>query len=270
MMAVVFIVAVIGAGISEIWFLYRVAQTGFAWFLACFFIPIVRIFWLIHNWEDGKMPFLSGLLCGLVAILAVLGGGTPRFFDDLGKEESQKSQAVDTQTREVASSGYTSTYQGPENYGEDGYGSNVASYEMLSRGTPPPTATPDSTTPAIKGALGKLLSVAQLTSPTAAQAAAVPSPKATPQPQTMDAILAKVRQTGKPQLKGEYSVIPTEGSQPVALSPTPKKDEAKKASESDSITFGEESFSSFKQAGTAGTPLGYQPATGRASATPYR
>ncbi|MDX1972611.1 MAG: hypothetical protein SFY68_08785 [Candidatus Sumerlaeia bacterium] len=65
------IVAIFGA----IWLLLEQFKSGIFWFLACLFIPIVSLIWLVLHWEVGARPFLVYLLgVGLCFVGLFLGG----------------------------------------------------------------------------------------------------------------------------------------------------------------------------------------------------
>ncbi len=51
----------IGAVICALWMLILQFQTSIFWGLACLFIPLVALLWLVMYWEDGKYPFLYSL-----------------------------------------------------------------------------------------------------------------------------------------------------------------------------------------------------------------
>lgn len=57
-MVVLVILGAIIALVGSIWMLVEQFKTGILWGLACLFIPIVSLIWLIMHWEDGAKPFL--------------------------------------------------------------------------------------------------------------------------------------------------------------------------------------------------------------------
>jgi hypothetical protein len=66
----------IAAVVAGIWLLVVAFQTGVGWGLACLFIPLAALVFVIAHWEDAKRPFLAQLAACVPIILgAVLAPG---------------------------------------------------------------------------------------------------------------------------------------------------------------------------------------------------
>jgi FtsH-binding integral membrane protein len=65
--------------IGGIWFLVAAFSESILWGLACLFIPLVQLFFLIVHWNSAKKPFGLQLL-GLVAVVAgiIISPNSPR------------------------------------------------------------------------------------------------------------------------------------------------------------------------------------------------
>lgn len=65
------ILGLVLAFIGGLWFLVAAFRESVLWGLACLFIPIVQLFFLIVHWDEAKKPFLLQLL-GLAAIVIAM------------------------------------------------------------------------------------------------------------------------------------------------------------------------------------------------------
>ena len=54
---------------GNIWLYARIWRvSGGGWFLLCLFIPIVTLYWLVKNWNEGRKPFVVGLVGSVLSI----------------------------------------------------------------------------------------------------------------------------------------------------------------------------------------------------------
>jgi hypothetical protein len=57
--------------IGGVWFLVAAFRESVLWGLACLFVPIVQLFFLIVHWPEAKRPFLFQLLAIVLVIVAM-------------------------------------------------------------------------------------------------------------------------------------------------------------------------------------------------------
>jgi FtsH-binding integral membrane protein len=57
---------------GSLWFLVAAFRESVLWGLACFFIPIVQLFFLIVHWPEARKPFFLQLLAFVIFILGFL------------------------------------------------------------------------------------------------------------------------------------------------------------------------------------------------------
>jgi len=55
-----------------LWFLVAAFRESIWWGLACLFLPIVQLFFLIVHWPEAKKPFFFQLLALVLIVLAVI------------------------------------------------------------------------------------------------------------------------------------------------------------------------------------------------------
>jgi len=68
-------IAILGIAIfviGGIWFLVAAFRESIWWGLACLFIPIVQLFFLIVHWPEARKPFALQLLGIAVLITAII------------------------------------------------------------------------------------------------------------------------------------------------------------------------------------------------------
>jgi hypothetical protein len=80
------IAGLITALIGWIWFLVAAFRESILWGLACLFLPIVSLIFLILHWNEAKRPFFVQLLAmALLIAAAVLGGGLAAIHSAIGR-----------------------------------------------------------------------------------------------------------------------------------------------------------------------------------------
>lgn len=62
---------IILAFFSNIWFLVAAFRVGLGWGLACLFLPIVSLFFLIVHWDVAKRPFGYMLLSIVIMVIGI-------------------------------------------------------------------------------------------------------------------------------------------------------------------------------------------------------
>ena len=58
--------------VGGIWFLVAAFRESVLWGLACLFIPIVSLFFLIVHWPEAKRPFFLQLVAFVMILVAVI------------------------------------------------------------------------------------------------------------------------------------------------------------------------------------------------------
>jgi uncharacterized membrane protein len=58
--------------IGGFWFLVTAFRESVLWGLACLFVPVVQIFFLIIHWPEAKKPFFLQLLAFVMVIVGII------------------------------------------------------------------------------------------------------------------------------------------------------------------------------------------------------
>ena len=63
-----FVIFIVGG----FWFLVAASRENVLWGLACLFVPIVQLFFLIAHWPEAKRPFFLQLLAFVMIIVGFI------------------------------------------------------------------------------------------------------------------------------------------------------------------------------------------------------
>lgn len=110
------IVAIIVCLICNIWMLGKAFGAGVGWGLACMFIPLAGLFFVLTHWDDVGKPFMvslcSALIFGSIVLTLPSKPGSPSFFSMSAAKADTSSVKANMRTAQLAAESYATDHEG--------------------------------------------------------------------------------------------------------------------------------------------------------------